>query len=176
MKAGWQHWWTSRERREREVLLLGAWALAALLVLAFAVLPVYTQHRLLATRLPELRAHIAELEAQADQAEALRARLTGLPASDPTALGPAAAASVEAAARGAGLGAQLDTFKAQGNGRVQLGGAKVGFDAFMDWTTRLRASAGLTLESLQSDALDEPGMVRLTAVLGPVSGTPGAHP
>ena len=144
-------------------------------MLAFGVLPVSAQHRLLAARLPELRAHIAELEAQADQAEVLRARVAGLPTSDPTALGPTAAASIEAAARGAGLGGQLDTFTAQGNGRVQLAGAKVGFDAFMDWTARLRASAGLALESLQSDALDEPGMVRLTAVLGPVGGTPGAH-
>lgn len=175
MKAQLLQWWLARPPREQSILRYGALLLAGLLVLSLIILPVLTQHAALARSLPELRTQTANLEAQAEQAVALRAA-GGATAPAQVFAGSGGAAAVEQSARASGLRTLMDVFSVQPDGRIQLSMSKVSFDAFLDWTRRLRRDAAYSVETLDSDALDEAGMVRLRATLRPSANTLASRP
>jgi type II secretory pathway component PulM len=166
VKATLLNLWRAREPAEQRTLALGAAALAVLLVIALAILPLLEQHRALAARLPELRRQAELLALEADQVVALRSQSRSATDAAPP---RGAFTSVDASARAAGLRAQMETFAAQPDGRVEIAMASVAFDVFIDWTRQLRRTTGYDLDALESDSLDEPGLVRVKAVLAPVA-------
>lgn len=171
MIARLQAWWTSRREEERRTLALGGIALAVLMVLGLIVLPLLDQHHALAQRLPGLRADTAAIEAQVDEAMALRAR-TGpsTPSSMAAPGGTAAVAQLQASLDAAGLRAAGDTVTVQAGEQIEIRLARAGFDAFLSWLSRTQRDSGLGAIALEADALDTPGMVKVHCVLAAPGG------
>ena len=164
MMAVLQAWWQARPERDRQMLQVGGLVLGVLLVVTLGVLPLLDHHRALQARLPLLRGTVLQLEAQADEAQGLRAQLGGTAAGSTTAA-PVSAASIEASARAAGLRAGMDVFRVPGEGRVEFSMAKGSFDQVLAWLGQLRRESGVRVLSLQADAGDQPGTVKLKAQL-----------
>jgi len=131
-------------------------ALAAIavtaLVVAFVWLPLERTRSRLATQLPALRASIAALEAQADEAKRLRSmppKATGV--TDPL-------ASLVTQGGGNALpGAQIAVLDGE---RVRVTASDVAFGALLEWLAAAQSAQGLRVESAQIDALAMPGRVR----------------
>ena len=176
MIAALQAWWAARPANEQRTVLLGAVALAVLLAVFGGILPLLDQHRRLTARLPELREATAALERQADEALALRNRM-GAPAS----LNSAGVASGNPivdtgnSLSAAGLRGAADSVTASPDGGIEIRLARVAFDPFMSWYGQQRRSSGLVLRALDADALDDPGMVRIKAVLAAPGGRAAPH-
>ncbi len=180
-------WWSARQPRERQILLAGGGVLGTLLVFTLLVLPLLDRHQALRAELPLLRGSVVDLEAKADEAVALRSqgvRAAGAggatagmmaPAAVGTALsaspGRVTAVSVEASARAAGLRSQMETFSVQPDGRIDITAARTTFDAILAWLDQIQRAGGVTVQSLDADALDAPGQVRLKLQLQ-LSGRP----
>jgi type II secretory pathway component PulM len=146
--------WSARSPRERRVIAVALGALAALLFVAFAWLPLERSRSRLAAELPQLRASIAILERQAGEVKRLRA----MPAAS-----RASAAPLNAIANTNPLpGAQLTALDER---RVRLTGADVGFGALLDWLASVQAAHGLRVESARVDALPLAGRVRVELTL-----------
>ena len=165
--------WAARTAQEQRTLLLGGSALALLLVVGFGILPLWDQHRRLADRLPGLRETTAALERQADEAVALRSRAAppanpaqaGIPTGNPL-------LDTGTSLNAAGLRGAADTVTATPDSGIEIHLARVGFDPFMTWYGEQRRGSGLVLRVLEADALDEPGMVRIKAVVAAPGGRP----
>ncbi len=164
MKAQLLAWWQARPERDRHILLIGGAALAALLVLSLGVLPLIDQHRTLRARLPLLRGSTLQLEAQAAEAQQLRAQVGDVNPAGST-VAPMSAASVEASARTAGLRTGMDSFRSVGEGRLEFTMANASFDQVLDWLGRLRRDNGVRVQAMQADAADQPGTVKLKVQL-----------
>ncbi len=151
--------WTSRSPRDRAILAALAAVVAAGLVLAFAWLPLERGRDRLAAALPDLRASVAEMRAQAGQVQALRA------------------APVRAQAAG---GATLSTLVSSGELARDLAGARLAMadarrvrltadDAswtrLAEWIARAQAAHGLVVEEATVEALPAAGRVRASLVL-----------
>jgi type II secretory pathway component PulM len=169
--------WQARTPAEQRTLAVGAAALLALLVLAFAILPLLDAHNSLALRLPNLRAQVQSMESSVAEVTRLRA-LAGPPVAGQTTPFTSASllATLEPAARAAGLLASGDTIGGLPGGQVELQLARVDFDAFLDWSARQGRILGLTVSRLEAEALEVPGMVRLKVVLAPAASLPPDHP
>lgn len=172
MIAQLQRWWLSRTAQERRVMATGGIVLVLLLVVGLGILPLLNQHAGLSRRLPGLRQRAVLLEAQADEAVALRARvLPASPGSLPTGPGGLAApADLQAQLDAAGLRNAGDTVAVQAGGRFELRLARVDFDAFLGWLARLRAATGLGAATLEADSLEAPGNARIHCILAPAGG------
>lgn len=147
-------WWQDRSARERRVIA-NLLALAALAILFALGLQAERTRERLAGQLPQLRASLAALERDAQEAKRLRAMPT------PAAL-PATPLAALAANVGAVPGAQLAVIDER---RVRLTGADVSFAALLEWLGQARASHGLRVESARLEALAAPGRVRAELVL-----------
>jgi len=170
MNAKLQAWWLARTENERRTLALGGLGLALLLLIGGVVLPLSDHHHALAERLPGLRASAAALEAQADEAVALRARAGPAPVPAMSMPGGAAAAALQASLDAAGLRGAGDSVLAQGNEQVEIRLAHAGFDAFLSWLARTQRDTGMRPLTLEADALDAPGSVRIHCVLAAAGG------
>jgi general secretion pathway protein M len=141
--------WRSRAPRERRVLAIGATAVALLLFVALAWLPVQRTHTRLERELPAVRASIAALEHQAEEVRRLRAL-------------PAAASAANPGALPALAGAQVST---PAPGRVHVVASDVGFNALLDWIAAAEAAQGLHVEAAHLEALPTAGRVRADLTL-----------
>ncbi|HET7728963.1 MAG TPA: type II secretion system protein GspM [Usitatibacter sp.] len=147
-------WWQDRPARERRVIAY-LLALAALAILFALGLQAERTRERLAGELPRLRASLAALERDGQEAKRLRA----MPAPTPL---PAAPLAAFAASAGAVAGAQVAVIDER---RVRLTGADVSFASLLEWLGQARASHGLRVESARLEALAAPGRVRAELVL-----------
>lgn len=121
--------WAARDARERRLLLLAAWVLAAYLVFALALQPAWRTMRDAPARLDALDAQLQAMQAQAAEAQALRAT--------PPLPRPQASAALLAASERLGDKARLVE---QGDRAVlTLTGASA--DELRSWLAEVRASA-----------------------------------
>ena len=139
-----------RSPRERLVLGIAGAGLAIAIVFAFAWLPLTAARQHLGAELPALRASLATLERQADEAKRLRA----MPAVASTAAEPLAAAVNARPIAGAQV-ALVDPKS------VAVTGNDVAFGALLEWIAAMQASQGLRVESARIEALAAPGRVRV---------------
>jgi general secretion pathway protein M len=143
-------WYAGLQAREQRVLVIGAVALCALIVLGGILLPlesaVSTAQRTQQTRREDLawmRVNAAEIQAG------------GTPAAESS---EAPVVLVDRIGREAGLGSALRGTQPSGTGvRVQLEAAP--FDALVAWLAMLEERYGLAIESISVDRAAKPGMV-----------------
>lgn len=146
-------WWDNRPARERRVIVNLA-VLAALVILFTSWLQAERTRERLAGQLPQLRASLAALERDAQEARRLRAMPAAPPAATPLAALAANATTVP--------GAQVSVVDER---RVRVTGADVSFAALLEWLGQARASHGLRVESARLEALAAPGRVRAELLL-----------
>lgn len=151
--------WRARPASER--LMLGGGALLAIVLLAYAYiwLPIQRELDQLRPGLPQLRAQAAQLQRDAAEVDRLRAR-PAAPASTGS-----LAALIEQRARAAGLRERIGAITPQDAGRVRVQLPRVGFDAWLGWIGELQTAHGVRIESVDIEATDEVGMVKIDAVL-----------
>ena len=139
-----------RSPAERTVLAVLAAAIAIGIVAAFAWLPLERMRARLSAELPILRASIAVLERDAEEAK----RLKAMPPLAPTtnaALGDIATNTKLPA------GAQLSVLDPK---TVQVAASDVAFGALLEWLAGVQAAQGLRVESARIEALPIAGRVR----------------
>ena len=159
MKKQLIQFWRSRAPRERVVLAGGSALLALALGFAYGWLPMQRDTAQLRKALPQLRAQARQLQQDADEAK----RLKGRPARARE--GGSLAAVIEQRATAGGLREQIESITPQDAGRVRVALPEVAFDAWIGWLGELQASHGVRVESARIDAGEEPGMVKVEAVL-----------
>jgi general secretion pathway protein M len=150
--------WTARSPRERSVIGWGAASLAAVILFAFAWLPMERTRTRLATELPQLRASLAEMRAQAEEVKALRAQPSREAA-------PAAtlATLVSSGALVQGLpGARVAALDAR---RASVSVDDASWTRLVEWLHWAGAAHGLAVEEAAVEALAAPGRVRAKLVL-----------
>lgn len=150
--------WTARSPRERAVL---GWAMAvaaALLVIAFAWLPMERARARTAGQLPPLRASVAAMRLEAAEAAALRA-LRAPEASTAASL----ANLVASGALAQGIpGARLTALDSR---RVRLTVEDASWMRLVEWLGTLGSVHGLVTEEATIEALPATGRVRADIVL-----------
>ena len=148
--------WRSRPPRERTILAAGATVVAAMLFIALAWLPLEARARALEREVPELRAGIAVLQRDAEEAKRLRS-MAPVAAQAATPL-----ASLAAGAVASPPGARLVLVDP---GHLRLTGADVGFAQLLEWLSGATVNHGLRVESAHVEALAAPGRVRVDITL-----------
>lgn len=147
--------WRQRSEGERRALAWAAAALALVLLITFAWLPLHRTRDRLATELPALRASIAALERDAAEVAQLRSLVPASP--------PAGTPLASLATNAGGLaGAQVAVLDGR---RVRVTGADLSFAALLEWLRNARATHGMRVESARIDALPAAGRVRAELML-----------
>lgn len=150
--------WTARSPRERAVIGGSVAAVAAVLLFAFAWLPMERARTRLATELPQLRASLAEMRAQAEEAKQLRA----MPAREASPTAPLATL-VASGSLAQGLpGTRASLLDAK---RVSIAVDDAAWARLVEWLHWAGASQGLAVEEASVEALAAPGRVRAKLVL-----------
>ncbi|HQZ45427.1 MAG TPA: type II secretion system protein GspM [Usitatibacteraceae bacterium] len=150
--------WTARSPRERAALRWAAAVAAALLVIAFAWLPMERARARIAAQLPPLRASVVAMRAQAAEAAAIRA----LPAPR-AATATSLANLVASGALAQGIpGGRLTALDAR---RVRLTAEDASWTRLVAWLATVGPAHGLVVEEATIDALPAAGRVRADVVL-----------
>ena len=147
--------WRARSEGERRTLAAGGAAIALLLFIAFAWIPLERARARLEREVPGLRAGVAALARDAQEARRLRA----MPAVTHEGAAPlsALAASVPVPA-----GSRLAPLDAH---RVRLAAEDASFTALVQWLATTAPAQGLRVESARIEALAAPGRVRAEVTL-----------
>ncbi len=159
MKKQLIQFWRSRAPRERLVLAGGSALLVLALGYAYGWLPMQREAAQLRQALPQLRAQARQLQQDALEVGRLKARPV------PAQQGGSLAAVIDQRAKAIGLRERIESITPQDDGRVQVVLPDVAFDAWLGWLGDLQASHAVRVESARIEARDEPGMVRIDAVL-----------
>lgn len=136
----------------RKTIVAAATIAVIAILVAFVWLPLERTRSRLAAQLPALRASIATLEAQAEEAK----RLRSMPPKTSSASEPLASLVTQGGG-GALPGAQIAVLDGQ---RVRVTANDVAFGALLEWLAAAQSAQGLRVESAQIDALAVPGRVR----------------
>lgn len=153
MKEAIYQWWTERSQRERVIVVFGTSLVAALVLWLGVYQPIDAERQRLSERVPQLRATLQKMQAQAEQVQSVQSRPK--PASLEIALEEAATQS----------GLANANIAADGPDRARASFTSVEFNKWIQWAGRLQAERAIRIESAQVEALPEPGMVKVTAVL-----------
>lgn len=157
MKENILSFWRQRTPAERRTITIGGGALLIALIYAFVWHPLQQERGRLRTSLPQLRTAAAQLHADAVEVARLRT-------SAPQQAGDNLPAAIESAAARTGLGkptqlTPLDT------GRARIVFNAAAFDAWIEWLKIMQTEQTVRVESSEINALAEPGMVKIQAVL-----------
>lgn len=144
--------WRERTPRERRIIAAGAALLAAAFAYGWLWLPVARERDRLAAEVPQMRSQLQQLRSDAAEIERLRAGLKSAPAD--------LKAVLEARP-----GPKASALAAEGGGRVRATFAKVRADDWLAWIGALQTEHGIRIETARVEPLDEPNMVKVTAVL-----------
>ena len=160
MKERLQQFWMQASPRERW-LIGGGFGLSLVVVLVFYVWQPLVHDR------QKLRAHMPQIRASAEQmglnaAEVVR--LKTLPVSASMANGGIRSA-IENSAVTFKLRDSLSQVNVDGDGRVSISMETVPFDDWVRWLGHLQEQYRIRPESCRVEALPQPGMVRIKAVL-----------
>jgi general secretion pathway protein M len=158
MKEALRQWWTERSPRERVIVAAGASLVAALVLFLFVYEPIDAERLRLRERVPQLKLTLQKMQAQAEQVKSVQSRPKS--ASLEVALKETAAQSGLANANIA-----LD-----GPDRARVSFASVEFNRWIQWTGRLQTERAIRIESAQVEALREPGMAKINALLASSAG------
>lgn len=149
--------WTARSPRERAWLGRAGAVAAAVLVFTFAWLPIERARARNEAALPALRASVAEMRAQAEEARALRA----LPAR--AAAGTPLPTLVASGTLAQGLpGARVSALDGR---RARLAVDDASWTRLVEWISSATALHGLAVEEATVEALPAAGRVRASLVL-----------
>lgn len=160
MKERFQQFWMQASPRERW-LIGGGFCLLLIAVLFFYVWqPVVRDRQKLRANLPQLRTHAEQMRLN----EAEVGRLKTLPASAALPKGGIRGA-VENSAAAFKLRDSMSQVSVEGDGRISFSMAPVSFDNWVRWLGHLQEQYRIRLESCRVEALPQPGMVRVKAVL-----------
>ena len=144
--------WRDRTPRERSTIGAIAAVAALALLVAFAWLPLERTRARLQKQLPDLRASLASLERQADEARRLRA----LPPVAATRNEPLV--SILTAGGGRPLpGAQLTVLDGK---TLAVQASDVAFGTLVEWLAAMQSSQGLRVAEARLEALPAAGRVR----------------
>ena len=148
--------WAARSARERTIVVTTSSVLLLVLFIALFGLPLERARMHLASELPALRASVAQMRLQADEAKRLRA----LPARDPQAT---PAALIASATFTQGLpGASARALDAR---RIRVAAADTSWNAVITWVERAQGTLGLSVESATIEALPATGRVRAELIV-----------
>lgn len=159
MKENILSFWNQRTAAERRTITIGGGTLVIALIYAFVWHPLQQERNRLQASLPQLRTAAAQFHA--DAAEVVRLRASAPKQSQSK--GDLQAAIESAAARtGLGKPAQLNPLD---SGRARIAYNVAAFDAWIKWLKIMQTEQAVRVESLAINALAEPGMVKIQAVL-----------
>lgn len=165
MKERFQQFWMQASPRERW-LIGGGFGLLLVAVLFFYVWePVARDRQKLRTNLPQLRTNAEQMRLNAAEV----VRLKTLPASAALPKGGIRGA-VENSAAAFKLRDSMSQVSVEGDGRISIAMASVPFDNWVRWLGHLQEQYRIRLESCRVEALPQPGMVRIKAVLAGKAG------
>jgi general secretion pathway protein M len=144
-------WYAGLKERERRMALVGAVALAALLLIGGVLLPLESAVSSAEKRADERRDDLAWMHANAAEIASAGPMLLQNTGEAPVVI-------VDRVGREAGLGPALKGSQPSGTGvRVQLEAAP--FDTLVTWISTLDQRYGLSIESITVDRGDRPGVV-----------------
>ncbi len=160
MKEKLQQFWMQASPRERW-LIGGGFGLLLVVVLVFYVWqPIVRDRQKLRASLPQLRANAEQMRLNAAEV----GRLKTLPASAALPKGGMRGA-VENSAAAFKMRDSMSQVSVEGDGRISITMASVPFDNWVRWLGHLQEQYRIRLESCRIEALPQPGMVRIKAVL-----------
>ncbi|GAO34651.1 general secretion pathway protein M [Sulfuricella sp. T08] len=165
MKERVQQFWMQASPMERW-LIGGGFGLLLVVVLVFYVWqPLVHDRQKLRANLPQLRVSAEQMRLNAAEV----VRLKTLPSSASMANGGIRGA-VENSAAAFKLRDSLSQVSVEGDGRISITMATVPFDNWVRWLGHLQEQYRIRLESCRVEALPQPGMVRIKAVLAGKAG------
>jgi general secretion pathway protein M len=150
--------WSARPDSERRALAALAMLALAVLVIAFAWLPMERSRQRLAAELPGIEASIALMQQQSAEVK----RLRSLPASASPAAMPLAALLASGDLTRALPGAQATLADER---RVRLVAADAAYGALLETIASAQRAGGLRVETARIEALPAPGRVRAELTL-----------
>ena len=164
MKARWQslkkRYWNSRAATERRAIMLGALAVAPLLLYFLLWQPPHQATPKLRIQVPDMRAEAAHLHTQVSEAEALRHH--PIPAVlDSSAL----KTSIEDSAVRHKMREALTSLEVQPPNSVRITLAAVSFEQWLNWLRNLQQEQHIRAESVGIAALPQTGTVKISATL-----------
>lgn len=165
MKERFQQFWMQASPRERW-LVGGGFGLLLIVLLVFYVWqPIVRDRQKLRANLPQLRINAEQMRLNAAEV----VRLKTLPSSASLPNGGIRGA-VEKSAVAFKLRDSMGQISMEGDGRISISMATVTFDNWVRWLGHLQEQYRIRLESCRVEALPQPGMVRIKAVLAGKAG------
>ncbi len=151
------HFWRRLSARE-QVIMGGGVGLLVIVILVFYVWqPLEKERARLRASLPRLR--VAAEKIRADVAEVPKLKRD----EKPVLVAGGLREMVEQAASADGL--QVTQANAEGNNKLNVTLTAVAFDGWAKWLAALQIQKGIRLDSCRIEALPQPGMVKVQAVL-----------
>lgn len=150
--------WTDRSPRERSILGWAVATTAALLLFAFVWLPLERAGTRIAAGLPQLRASVAEMRAQAVEARALRA----IPERGTATVVPLATLMASGTLAQGIPGARLSALDGK---RMKLAVDDASWTRLVEWLSAAHVTHGLVVEEAAVETLATAGRVRADFVL-----------
>jgi general secretion pathway protein M len=151
------HYWQTLQPRERRILALGGLVLLAAMLFLLVIEPALEQRSQTRERLADARAELAWMQTHAPEVAARQERepRTG-PRSRDSGDGRSLIAHVDASARAAGLGEQLDRVRPTEDG-VAIVFEAVPFGDLMRWLGELETDAGIVPTRIALERGARPG-------------------
>ena len=165
MKERFQQFWMRTSLRERWLIGGGFGLLLVVLLVFYVWQPVVRDRQKLRANLPQLRANAEQMRLSAAEV----ARLKAQPASVSLPNGGIRGA-VENSAAAFKLRDSISNVSEEGEGRINISMATVPFDDWVRWLGHLQEQYRIRLESCRVEALPQPGMVSIKAVLAGKAG------
>jgi general secretion pathway protein M len=160
MKERLQQFWTQASPRERWLIGGGFGLLLVVLLVFYVGQPIVRDRQKLRANLPQLRAS-AELM-RLNAAEVVRLKTLSASAALPNG---GIRGAVEESSAAFKLRDSMSQVSVEGDGRISISMTTVSFDNWVRWLGHLQEQYRIRLESCRVDALPQPGMVRVKAVL-----------
>lgn len=157
MRDTLKRYWMDRAPRERWVIGIGAAVLAVAVMYAYVWLPIARERERLMLDLPRLRAQAAQMRAEAPVIERLRRNAKDTPDDLRAVL-----TSVTARQQVSRVQPQMSV---EANGRMRVTFASVAAKEWQSWIAALSAERGIRIETVQIDALNTPGLIKVSTVL-----------
>jgi len=155
-----REWFENLQPRERLILVVGVVVSVLVLLYAGVWYPLQRDLQRLERSVAEQNQNVTWLRTAAQEVRQLRSSTTRRQVSSAPLL-----TLVEQSARQAGLGATLSRVEPQGNSQARVWLEAAPFDAMVVWLGQLRASQGITVESVVLDPQKDRGVVNARLVL-----------
>lgn len=149
--------WDGLALRERGLIVFGLAVVLPVAVYLYLWQPANVERARLAVRVQQLRGELAQLRADGEEVQRLRAQV-------PASTGETLETLARQSAARFGLPDVKVGLSTQGKDRLQVDLASVDFDAWVRWLGELGVH-GISLAACQVDALPTPGLVRVKATL-----------